>query len=425
MNKLWRSPAGLLRFERSGRYCELRRTGTRIIVRRGPIEPRALDPETTEVRTSAWVSEAVRQLAGLIDKLRADGWTQVEWTASTHGLVVEPSPVEAALIEAPSRDLWAVHGDWLAARGDVRAELIALTLAIDECQPTDVERLQVGYAEQLARVQSQWFGELAEQSDLLRWRWSHGYLRELEFGGVQLDLDRHAPSDLLPMLVELLGHPCARLLARLALGSLERRGRREITRVLGPLIDARLPALRRLELGPGRIGNLASLAGLPELRALRVRGELVGLPGSTAARLEHLELELATLDIGLVEGLLAGAWPNLRRLWIVSERNDPWASLPLAKLGAMFEQLIVGGRVCELGIQGSTGLHALLERDDLARLAELRVHRARDVDAEVLLGQHAKLRGVAKIVIENPQLQRTQARLRDRFAGRLEVVRGR
>ncbi|MFV8756385.1 hypothetical protein ACNOYE_38040 [Nannocystaceae bacterium ST9] len=427
------------RLERRGRFCELRRVGSRITIRRGPID--GSSPATTEVRSGTWASEAVHQLAGLVDKLIAEGWTLATWRVSAEGLVGEPSPFEVALAGSPRAEDWAVYGDWLAARGDPRAELIGLALALDSIDGEgdgDGDagiRLRREHDATLDRLRRRWFGELIELAELgtvLRWWWSHARLRELELGGGPgpLDLDLHAPNDLAGVLFDLLAHPSARLLERLALGALDREARRDVARVLEPLAGLQLPALRRIELGveflrsrtaPVRLGNLAALERLPALRSLRIRGELVGLPALD--RLERLELELPTIERSLADRLRAGAFPELRRLWIVSERNDPWAALPPAESRAIFERLLARGRTRELAIQGATGLHVLLECDDLDRLHELRLVRLRDADAELLLSHADRLAGIARLVLDEPALERSWERVRERFGDRLQVVR--
>lgn len=422
------------RLETSTRYVELRRVGNRIFVRRGSLDGRETVHE--EQRTSGWASEAVHQLAGMIASLEAEGWRLRPWAITREGLVDERSPFESTLAHEgehdphdphaqPSREPWSVHADWLASRGDARAELIALALA----------ELREPYESLLARRRHEWFGELAELAErgaLLRWTWSRGYLRELEIGGGPgpLDLDLHAPNDLAPVLLEVLRHPCARLLERLRVGGLDRTARRDLARVLAPIAELELPRLRRLELGVAgrsekpsyvRIGELGRLDRFVDLRALRVHGELRSLPPSRA--LEQLELEVPDLPAALVEGLLARAWPNLRRLWVVSERKNPWANVPRVALRVALARLIGERQLRELGLQGGAILRTMLDDDAIVGLDELRVVRIDDADAELLTSRHASLTGITRLVVEQPMLERGLDRLRERFGDRLHVVR--
>lgn len=421
----------MARLERRARYVELRRVGSRITITRGDLDG---SPPTTEVRRAAWSRAAADELAELIDELIGQGWVLRQPEVSSVGLVADPSPIEAELIAAPSRETWAVQGDWLAAQGDVRAELIALTLAGEQAEPDTAERLARVHDELLASSQRRWFAGIVElaEAGALRWRWSHGYLRELEIGTPigKLDLDEHDPRDLARVLDDLLGHPSARLLERLGVGELHRGGGRELARVLGPLAAARLPALRRLELGresrspqPNflRIGDLAPLADLRGLQSLRVHGALIGLPPLPG--LEQLELELPQIQAAWVEDLGRGAWPNLRRLWLTSELRDPWARLANIDPSQVFEPLLASGRLRELGIQGSSALHALVNLDEL-RLDELRVRSLLERDAELLVDRHASLAGVGRLVILDPRLGSILDRLRERFGDRLHIVRG-
>lgn len=411
------------RLEASSRYVELRRVGNRILVRRGWLDGR--EPEHEEQRTSGWASEAVHALAGIITNLESEGYRLRPWAIQHEGLCRDRSPVEGALLDgACVPDAWAVHADWLAARGDARAELIALALA----------GLREPYEALLAQRRREWFGELvelAERGALLRWTWSLGYLRELEIGGGPgpLDLDLHAPNDLAPSLVELLSHPSARLLERLRIAALDRTARRDVGRVLAAVAAAELPALRRVELGlPGRsekpsyvrLGELAALVEFRHLRALRIHGEVRSLPH--ARELEQLELDVPELPRALADGLVARAWPNLRRLWLVSERKNPWANLPRAVM-RLLARLIGDRQLRELAVQGSALLRAMLDEGCLGQLDELRLVRPDGGDAELISSHDAALQRVGRLVLELPQLDRQLDRLRERWGDRLHVVR--
>lgn len=410
------------RLEASPRYVELRRVGNRIFVRRGWLDAR--EPEHEEQRSSGWASEAVHALAGMIASLESEGYRLRPWAIRSEGLCQDRSPLEAALLSSEcGPDAWAVHADWLAARGDARSELIALALA----------GLHDPYEALLSRRRSEWFGELvelAERGVLLRWSWSLGYLRELEIGGGPgpLDLDLHTPNDLAPSLLELLSHPSARLLERLRIASLDRTARRDVGRVLAPIAARELPALQRLELGlPARadkpsyvrLGELGALAEFGGLRALRIHGEVRSLPASR--ELEQLELDVPELPLALVDGLLARAWPNLRRLWLVTERKNPWANVP-RRLTRVLARLVGDRQLRELAVQGGSLLRSLLAEGTLEGLDELRLVRPDDRDAELLVARHAGLQGVARLVLELPQIDRLD-RLRERFGDRLHVVR--
>lgn len=411
------------RLEGSSRYVELRRVGNRILVRRGWLDAR--EPEHDEQRTSGWASEAVHALAGIIASLESEGYRLRPWMIQHEGLCRDRSPVEGALLDgACGPDAWAVHADWLAARGDARAELIALALA----------GLREPYEALLAQRRREWFGELvelAERGALLRWTWSLGYLRELEIGGGPgpLDLDLHAPNDLAPSLVELLSHPSARLLERLRIAALDRTARRDVGRVLASVAACELPALQRVELGlPGRsekpsyvrLGELAALVEFRNLRALRIHGEVRSLPH--ARELEQLELDVPELPRALVDALVARAWPNLRRLWLVSERKNPWANLPRAVM-RLLARLIGDRQLRELAVQGNALLRAMLDEGCLAQLDELRLVRPDGGDAELILSHDAALQRVGRLVLELPQLDRQLDRLRERWGDRLHVVR--
>jgi len=257
----------------------------------------------------------------------------------------------------------------------------------------------------------------------MRWRWAHGYLRELEPGGSgALDLDAHAPKDLAPSLVDLLAHPSARMLERLGLGVLDRAGRRNVARVLDRIVEARLPLLRRLELGlapssmTGKIGELGPLAQLDSLRSLRVHGE-ARVPA--LARLEQLELDVPEIDLSLLQCLRTPSWPSLRRLWITSERNNPWSGNR-----TRFAALLDVTPLRELAIQGSTGLSELLELDNLGQLDELRVIKPRDAEVQLLLSRLPSIAGIARIVLAAPRLEHTHDRVRAQLGDRLHIVRG-
>ncbi len=434
------------RLEKDGRFWEVAREGRRLRIRSGALA--SGEPVREQQRSSHWEQGARRLLTSLVEAKLHEGWALVERAGESSELVRSPE-LERALIEAPTPERWAVYGDWLAAQGDRRGELITIDLELEHArdEPT-TKALQARREALLAELLPTWFGDLCTLGPtLLRWRFAFGFLHELELGGGpgQLDLDEHAAAshDLAPALARVLAHPSAVMLERLRLGQLDRQGRRDLRRALDILASEPRPCLRRLELAgtheqprkrrelhsvrPSgiRIGSLAPLTDLPRwaprLDSLRIRGRELGeLPDLSPLR--SFELTVPELDAPLRRRLLAQAWPRLERLVIASEVvHDPWsgASLDLAQL---LTRASASGQLRELGVHGPTALLELCEHPCLDRLEVLVLPRLRDVVAELLLARTDRLAGIRQFVLDRPELDHRLADLRDRLGSRLVAI---
>lgn len=451
------------RFERGDRFWEIEREGRRLRIRQGKIGEDGVERAQVRHLSAVARTEFDQRIA---DKL-AEGYVEVELPPQ-RDLVSEPS-LEARLAEELDPDLpvdetdraaitWTVLGDWLSARGDLRGELIqldeALARAGEELGEHERERLLRRRAAILREWVPSWLGSLAgvcSQRGPVALAWDHGWLAGVTVGGTpgKLDLSPWMIGDLVPVLEELLDHPLTRLLRLLTLEELDPRGRRDFTRALAVVASAERPALCRLELGAMSedvwvrhvdgsvrrrtvmtpLGELAALARVsswaPRLRALRLIGrELERLPAMP--QLRALEIYTPTLGQGLRESLVAGHWPRLERLWIRCDAvYDPWSREQVGAFGLaqLLDNLPVGV-LRELGVQGPSGLLALLDRREGLTLDELRLPRLGDPTAEMLLDAADRFDGVRRIVVEDGNLRRTWPLLRGRFGDRIEQRSG-
>ncbi len=453
------------RFESDDRFWEIEREAKRLIIRTGPLGERG--EELTH--TFHFEAEARRQFEDRIATKLEEGFRPV---LAVREPVSDIDPdLQQAVLEAltPERldspegvaalqAAWAVLGDWLAARGDVRGELISIDETLSYVDGRGRDRLLARRDQLLGEWIPKWFGEYGKLDGPgcpIGLGWDHGYVAVARIGTEpqRLDLSRYKLGlrDLVPVLEQLLEHPMMIAVRQLRIAELDPRGRRDLSsRALPLLANEHRPALIRLELGGisrgewirdelgvprqrvvlARVGSLAPLARArewaPRLAALRVIGrELRVLPALPQLRV--LEMVVPILSEELREWLLGSEWPALERLWLRAIKfNDPWNH---AHAGPGLDEILdhlAGAPICELGLQGATALGVYLThaKRSCARLRELRLFCIGDAAVDLLLDHHARLAEVERIVIEDGEIGPRYAELQRRFGARLRRCQG-
>jgi predicted DNA-binding WGR domain protein len=452
------------RFETDERFWEIERDGKRLRIRSGPLG----EPGEQVTHLSHYEAEARRDFEDRIAEKLEQGFRPVlaarepvgEVDPTLFGAVIEAldperivSPEGAAALQAA----WAVLGDWLAARGDVRGELITIDETLGYVDGRGRDRLLARRDQLLDEWTKRWFGEfhkLDGPGHPIRLGWDHGFLAIAKIGTEphRLDLGRFRLGlrDLVPVLEQLLGNPLMRPVRQLRIAELDPRARRDLARALPLLTTAALPALIRLELGGvsrgewirdeygtprqrivlARIGSLAQLARArewaPRLAALRVIGsDLRVFP--PLPQLRVLELMVPNIAEELRAWLATSEWPRLERLWVRAIKlNDAWGEAQIGpSLDDIFDHL-ARSPLAELGLQGATALATFLTHDGISKrpLAELRLFCFGDSAVDMLLTHHERLAQVDRIVLEDGEIGRRYAELTKCFGSRLHRCQG-
>lgn len=259
--------------------------------------------------------------------------------------------LEAAIDDDPDdQTAYSVYGDWLQARGELRGELIALSLAAEAQRASNPRRkppAQAALGKLLKQHAATLLGPLARlvpdpadpAAPPLIWR--SGYIARAELAAA-------ADRPIAPIVRELLRHPSGRFLRELIVK----------TDGEGPEILALLEA--------GAPGSLREL----ELRGLVDLGELGRLWGPLA-RLHRLELTGRRLELGELE------LPALRRVRLAAAELSgscvrSIARAPLPRLERL--ELRFGGSGADLAT--FEDLRPLLHRTDLPALTHLKLKHA-------------------------------------------------
>ena len=284
--------------------------------------------------------------------------------------------LEAAIDDDPDDQVaYSVYGDWLQKRGELRGELIALSLAAEAQRAANPARkppAQTALGKLLTKHAAALLGPLARyvrdpaDPPAPPFIWRHGYIARAELAAAP---ERPAA----PIVAELLRHPSGRFLRELIVRS-DGEGRE----LLASLEAAAPRSLREL--------SLRSLVDLPDLGALW--GPLARL-----ARLWRLDLTGRRLELGAL------ALPELRRLRLAAAQLSgaavaAVARAPLPHLERL--ELRFGGSGADLAVFDD--LRPLLRRTDLPALTHLKLRRApfagsivRELVAAPLAGQLAVL----------------------------------
>ncbi|HWO25416.1 MAG TPA: TIGR02996 domain-containing protein [Kofleriaceae bacterium] len=245
---------------------------------------------------------------------------------------------------------YSVYGDWLQRRGELRGELIALSLAAEAQHAADPRKkppAQLALGKLLKKHAAALLGPLARlvadpadpTAPPLIWR--HGFIARGE-------LTEAPERPAAPFVGELLRHPSGRFLRELIVKT-EGEGPAVID-----LLEASAPrSLRELELHAlVDLGDLSALwAPLARLERLSLTGRGFELGELRLPQLRRARLAAAELSGSCVRAVARAALPHLERL-----------------------ELRFGGRGADLAT--FEDLRPLLQRTDLPALTHLKLRRA-------------------------------------------------
>jgi len=273
-------------------------------------------------------------------------WPEMAATADDSG-----ASLEAAIDDDPDDPTaYSVYGDWLQRQGELRGEVIALSLAAEAqraANPKKKPAAQTALGKLLTKHAAALLGPLArlvrDPADTTAppFIWRHGFIARAE-------LTAAPERPVAPMLGELLRHPSGRFLRELIVRS-DAEGHE-----LALALEASAPrALRELE--------LRCLVDLVDLDAL----------WQPLARLQRLDLTGRRLELGELD------LPDLRRLRLAGAQLSgaavaAVARAPLPRLERL--ELRFGGSGADLAVFDD--LRPLLRRTDLSALTHLKLRRA-------------------------------------------------
>lgn len=264
-------------------------------------------------------------------------------------MILRHAEFEQALFERPDDDgAWAVYGDWLAARGDPRGELIQLELAIEAGAIT--AELRSRYAQLMIHEHPRWVGERlsalldeygASRDFAVEWRRGHLLHARILARGSQGAAQR---------LTALLGSPTAMMLEQIMV---DIDADRDDLQALDPAVwqQTQLGALRQLKLqawtfrrgsGPPLIDLAFDWAqAWPRLEILHLHALHWRLSPPHHARLRELEFSTRHgVEIEPLRMLAQAELPKLERLALFlgrAEATDEFA-------GVLDDVLAMAGR---------------------------------------------------------------------------------
>jgi uncharacterized protein (TIGR02996 family) len=288
-------------------------------------------------RSFASVDQALNEAEARIFERRRAGWVEVGESGKAAIGPARNHELEAAIVDdLDDIAAWTVYADWLQARGDEFGEWLALSLAgsLPDSDP---------------RSAGLWSTELSWLSagpdvEHMQLEHRHGFVVRAWVG--QRDAMRDGPQPE-RLLAALLHSPTARLLRRLTIGPIPGG---VVHAMLGRRDAIVLEHLRELTLGEFvrpdermlsmvNIGDLARvLRRCPSLDTLSARGS--GIQCDSAIehpRLASLTLEAVRLSGPVVEALVRGSLPNLRRLELWLGRHERDAGAAIEHLHPLFD----------------------------------------------------------------------------------------
>jgi len=312
---------------------------------------------------------------------------------------------------------YIVYGDWLAARGDPRGELVTIGHALAK-NPHHKAMLEAHRAH-LAAHAERLLGPLASCEDLVTEHdWYMGFLRACR---VAYTLDRYndgpqiAIEDVIRWLVDAPGP--ARFLQKLTVGIVQFNDQNSYAGVGRVLANKPRPALRTLALGDftyeetelnwSAIGDIDALwPQVPNLGSLWLRSGSLDITAIDLPRLESLEVVSGGLDAGSARAIAAAAWPALVKLSLMFGPGPRGGCADVAVVAP----ILAGARLPKLRKLGLANcdftdeLASLLPRAAiLPQLEELDLSQGTlsDAGARILAGHRDKLAHLRLIVDEN------------------------
>src|SRR5690606_31158928 len=174
------------RFESEDRFWEIERDGKRLRIRSGVLG----EPGEQVTHLSHYEAEARREFEDRIAAKLDQGFRPVLasqepvaevdpglWAAVVDALAPErlTTPEGVAALQAA----WSVLGDWLAARGDVRGELVTIDETLSYVDGRGREQLLARRDQLLAEWIPRWFGEYGKLDGPgypIGLGWDHGFI---------------------------------------------------------------------------------------------------------------------------------------------------------------------------------------------------------------------------------------------------------
>ncbi len=334
-----------------------------------------------------------------------------------------------------------VYADWLQQREDPRGGLIAiqhqLALAPDDAALRDAERTLLDahgpylLPERLHALLRQPRRRGEDPDARCEVTWCRGFLASARLAR------RAAPAqpEVAALVDELLGHPSAHFLRRLALGPLGTPHEYNYIDVVAAIARRGHPRLEELVLGDfgpamelafSRAGNVSPLLGAaPRLRRLALRAGSLRFESALAhAGLRELAVTVATISEGNLARLLGARLPALESF----ELACPGLELTGAELAAMLRGAAMP-RLRRLALRGTVGTLGALEEilgSPLMPQLEVLELPGGDLDdraAESLATIRApRLRHLARLDVSGNPMSEAAARRLSQLCGSVEAA---
>lgn len=315
---------------KSAKFWQIDLSGDSFTVRYGRIGTDG--QSSTKVYSDA--ATAQREAEKLIKSKTKKGYVEVAGEAAP-AAAVEPEgnpEVEAALFANPEdTEAWAVYGDWLQTRGDVRGEIIAMELS--KAHPDPKDGLQDEIDALIRQNVEGWLGkELVEamNQDVSEWdkpvfeaEWRFGFLKKVT---ARVTYDWEGPN-VERMLNAVMKSSASRFLEAIHIGLPDTDGEAAFNREIAAICKTgKRPSVRRIYVGDfefpdeteiswSEVGSVEKLYPVfPNLQWLKVQGG-----GIELGKLEHEALETLILHTGglpseAAKALAKAKLPNLREL---------------------------------------------------------------------------------------------------------------
>jgi uncharacterized protein (TIGR02996 family) len=267
--------------------------------------------------------------AAELQRLEREGWRVAERERDViHAASAINEVLETQLADADAKDLHRVYADWLIEQGDVRGELMAVQLAIEEATEEDAIHLSRREKEIFADHRRHLLGPL-ESCPNIRLTWRFGWIEDVELELYARERQSLEGEILVELISDLLTLPASRLLRGLSCKDAHPAAVAQALDAFGPP-----RSLHRLTLGlngwfdqragptTGPIGSL--LRRLPNLEELSLTSLDFDLEGVELIRLRSLRL-VGAIVASTLAALESARWPALERveLWFASS-SEHW-----------------------------------------------------------------------------------------------------
>ena len=280
-------------------------------------------------------AEAKKEYDKLISSKEKKGYRLVSEgsAAAAPKVKAAASPdLEAQIRKNPDDDdAYLVYADWLQAQGDPRGELITVQHRLaaspkDKALKKAETDLLKAYGEHfLPKKFAEMMGAKKERylnDGRCEVSWRNGFVRGARVGRENED---DSPYPLQELVTELLGHPSAKFLRELTIGSLGIYDEYDFGVVVKAIIKAKPAGVRTLfladysseysELSWSHLGDLSKLwEAMPALEELTLRSGSMKLGAISLPQLRSLKIITGGLDKKNVQAICAAKWPSLESL---------------------------------------------------------------------------------------------------------------